>query len=108
MGNPLGRIVLGIALWFAVAAAVAVFMHGLSGLGIFLLVPLGMVVGPAMAMAFPFSMLFKMAYGLAMIVSALCIALGAMNRRGALGQGAVIGGFILWTILGMVGLGTGT
>jgi hypothetical protein len=72
------------------------------------LIPLGAIVGPFLALAFPFSVGTKMFYILGLIFSLFLIGIGIRKRKEVSGHLFVIIGSILWIVLGFLGLGTAT
>jgi hypothetical protein len=106
MNEPVVRILLAIVLLFIIAG-IFLLATG-SHLGTLLLIPLGAVVGPFMALAYPFSAMFKLGYIFALVASILSIAMGFKKRNHVLGQALVVLGIVAWLTCGFIGLGTGT
>ena len=71
-----------------------------------LLIPLGMIIGPVLGISFPFSATFKGMYVITLLASVLLMGLGLRYRARPMAQMAVVLGVVLWTLAGLVGLGT--
>jgi len=88
-------------------AAILTFFYGGDPRAVFLL-PVAVVAGPPMALSYPFGVSFKIGYALG-LPFALCLLGGGLFRLSSIkGQVCVVLGICLWTLLGLLGLGTGT
>jgi hypothetical protein len=109
MSLPAKRILLGLGgfvlLWLLFVLIVDGFALALGSL--FILV-LGAIIGPFMAIAYPFSLSFKVGYLIILLASVLAIVYGIKHRPKTLGQAAVVLGVVVWTFAGLIGLGTGS
>lgn len=106
MNEPVFRILMAIVLLFIIAGIFLLATD--SPLGTLLLIPLGAVVGPFMALVYPFSAMFKLGYIFALVASILSIAVGYKKRKHVLGQVLVVFGIVAWLTCGFIGIGTGT
>lgn len=83
------------------------FLNGHPGTFL-LLIPLGSLVGPAMFLLYPFSIMGKLLYVLALVSSLALIAVGIIRRNNIWGQVVIVLGVVMWAFCGMLGLGTGS
>jgi hypothetical protein len=82
--------------------------YGISALSLLVLAPIGAVVGPYMALTFPFSVMWKLIYIAVLTASAIAIFLGLKFKHTKVGKLSATLGFTAWLIAGLIGLGTGT
>jgi len=82
--------------------------HGFSALSLFVLAPIGAVIGPYMALTFPFSITFKVVYVTALIASIIAIMTGLKFKHTKVCKLSATLGFTAWFTAGLIGLGTGT
>ena len=73
-----------------------------------LLVVLGFFVGVPMGIAYPFSLGFKILYAGLAVVCIVSLVVGVKFRQKIFGKIAVVAALLGWTVLGLIGLGTGT
>lgn len=104
--SPVKRIFLTLLILLIVLAVLMQISMG-SVLNMILL-PIAVVVGPFMAISYPFSWSFKLIYALGLILSTSLMMYGFKNRQKVFGQILVVVGICLWTLCGLIGLGTGT
>ncbi len=108
MKSPLLRIGTALFACLLLAALAGLAFGGVNGLWVVLLLPVGMVLGPPMALSYPFDLVFKIGYVLALLTALGLIIGGGWRRSATLGQACVVAGFILWAFAGLIGLSTGT
>lgn len=109
MKSPLLRIATALFACLLLAALAGLAFGGVKGFGgVLLLLPVGMVLGPPMALSYPFDLVFKIGYVLALLTALGLIIGGGWRRSATLGQACVVAGFILWAFAGLIGLSTGT
>jgi len=107
MNKPITRILLGVAALFLSLEAFSLIKWGhISGISFLALI--GAVIGPVMAIGYPFSIAFKIGYCSALVASLGFIIIGFNKRNGVLGQIITVIGIAGWVICGLLGLGTGT
>ena len=96
-----------LAVLYVLAAGATGWASGSVAWGL-VLVPLAMVAGPPMGLMFPFPLATKLAYvgGLLLVVVAGIV--GMRLRTKLAGEVAIVTAVVLWALLGVFGLGTGT
>jgi ABC-type iron transport system FetAB permease component len=108
MNQDVKAIAIYLSLILLLAAITLSITHGLSALSLLVLAPIGAVIGPYMALTFPFSTTFKIAYVTALIASIIAIIAGLKFKHTKVGKLSAILGFAAWFTAGLIGLGTGT
>ncbi len=74
-----------------------------------LLCVLGALFGPYMFLTFPeFSLVSKFVYVLILIACIAGIILGWRKRKNIYGKFLIVAGVVVWTLVGLMGLGTGS
>ena len=69
-----------------------------------LVFPIAATIGPFMGIGF-FPFFF---YGVAVLLSAVTVLMGLLKANGFLGRVICLLGAVCWTLLGLLGLGTGS
>jgi len=106
MSNPTIRILLVL---FSILVAIGIYLWATGAPPLTaLLMPIGAIFGPFMALAYPFSATFKIGYILALLTSLLVAIVGIKKRNLMWGQALVVLGVVGWSACGLIGLGTGT
>ncbi len=108
MNHDTKAIVINLSLILLLAIGVLTIVNGVSALSLFVLLPIGIVIGPYMALTFPFSITFKIVYIAVLTASFISIILGIKFKHTLGGRLLTTLGTIVWLAAGLVGLGTGT
>lgn len=69
---------------------------------------LGATIGIPMGLVFPFPPVEKALYISAVLLSAGMFLWGIRHRSSVLGQSLAVVGLVVWTVVGVIGLGAGT
>ena len=69
---------------------------------------IGAIVGPIMALSFPFGPTFKVGYSIALFLSFVGFIAGIKFRNRIWGQALTVIAVVGWFICGLIGLSTGT
>lgn len=101
------RVLTTLLVAYALAAGAAGWASGSLLWGL-VLVPLAMAVGPAMGLTFPFPLGTKLAYVGGLLLVVVLGLVGLRWRARPVGGAAIVTAVVLWAVLGLFGLGTGT
>ena len=101
------RIFLAISGVFIVLIMVSYAKQGTpwTGIMVFLLSP---TFGVPMGLFYPDPLMVKLVMILGLIVSLIMFIYGIKNHQKVIGQVLAVLGFLLWSFIGLLGLGTGT
>ncbi len=91
---------------FIVLAIISFVLQGTPWLA--LMVVLGATAGIAMGLFYPFPLFTKVAMIIGLLASIIAIFYGFKNHKKLIGQILAVSGIILWSFIGLMGLGTGT
>jgi len=92
---------------YVLAAGATGWASGSGAWGL-VLVPLALVAGPPMGLTFPFPLDTKLAYVAGLLLVVDVGSVGMRFRTTLPGELAIVAAVVLWALLGMLGLGTGT
>lgn len=106
MNSPAFRIIA--ALLFLIVIVTAYSLIVLGNTWGTLIVLLGGAIGPAMGISYPFSALTKILYIAGLVISACIMFFGIKHRSKLLGQAGFVCSLVVWVLLGIFGLSTGT
>ena len=67
---------------------------------------LGGTIGIPMVLSFPFSLVIKSIIIISLVLSFLAFSYGLKNSKKTHGQILTIIGFVVWSLIGTIGLGT--
>ena len=69
---------------------------------------LGATIGIPMGISYPFPIMTKLSIISGLIVSIIFIYFGFKNHKKYIGQVLALLGIVIWSFIGVIGLGTGT
>ena len=107
--TPAAQIFLGyLATVLLAAVAVAATTRELAGaLALILFAPIGAVLGPFMLVTFPMNTIEKVGWSGGLILCMASLLLGWNRRKEIWGRVLAVAALSGWSLIGMVGLGTG-
>ncbi len=100
------RIILSVSSIFILLIIVSYATQGTPWLGIMFL--LSATVGVPMVLLYPDPLMVKLVMILGITISLVMFVYGIKNNQKIIGQLLGILGLLLWTVIGLFGLGTGT